>query len=369
MGDIMNFNKLSLEEKFGQMLLIGLDVYDINDEIVELIQKFKIGGVVLYRNNYTSIESMIEVINKLKKINCNNKIPLFIAIDQENGRVNRFPKDITRIYSPGKQSKTKNMKIINAVNDVTTYLLKSVGVNMNFAPDLDINRNDNKKAVGNRAYGENVEDVLKFGIPFMKKMQQNNIISVIKHFPGHGATNKDSHFVLPKIKDVRTLEENDMKVFESAIKEGADAIMIGHLVLKGYGLKPATLNKKIIDKYIKEKFKYNGLLITDDLRMNILKYIYGLKNSIKNSINAGNNLIMIKYKKGDISKIYNKLLKMVNCFDIDPELINDSAKKIFNLKKKHKLSDEELNPKLEINLINKKIEKINEAIDKSIEII
>jgi len=363
----MNFSKLSLEEKFGQMMLIGLDVYDINEEIIELIQKYKIGGVVLYKKNYTSIETMIDVINKLKKINEKNKIPLFIAIDQENGRVNRLPKDITRIYSPLKQTKTKNMKIINAVNELTSYLLSSTGINMNFAPVLDIVRSDKNKAIGNRSYGSNVEDVIKYALPFMKEMQNNNIIPVVKHFPGHGATNHDSHFVIPKIKDINTLEQEDIKVFESAIQEGADSIMVGHLILKGYGLKPATLNKKIIQKYLREKYKYNGLLITDDLRMNTLKYIYGLKKSVKQSIEAGNNVMMIKYKKGDIKRLYKDLYKMVSEFEIDPELVNNSAKKIVAIKKKYKVTNELINPELKVNLINNKINKINSAIEKTLQ--
>ena len=362
----MNFNKLSLEEKFGQMILIGLDIYDINDEIIELIQKYKIGGVVLYKKNYTSIETMIEVVNKLKKINEINKIPLFISIDQENGRVNRFPKDIARISSAAKQAKTKNMKVINAVNELTTYLLSAVGINMNFAPDLDIVRSDKNKAIGNRSYGTNIEDVIKYGLPFMKQMQKNNIISVVKHFPGHGATNKDSHFVIPKIKDIKALENEDIKVFENAIKEGADAIMVGHLILKGYGLKPATINKKIIDDYITKKYKYKGLLVTDDLRMNTLRYIYGLKRSIQKSIEAGHNVLMIKYKKGDASKLYKKLLEMVKFCEIDPELINESAKKIVTIKKKYKLTNEPINSKLNIELINNKIKKINSVIDKDL---
>ena len=201
----MNFKKLNLEEKFGQMIILGLDVYDINEEIIEIIKKYKIGGVILYKKNYTSIETMIAVINKLKTLNKDNKIPLFISIDQENGRVNRLPKDINRIYSANKQAKTKNIKIVNACNELTGYLLKQVGVNMNFAPTLDIVRNDKNKAIGNRSYGDNCKDVLEYGLPFMQTLKENKIISVIKHFPGHGATNKDSHIVLPKIKNIEKL--------------------------------------------------------------------------------------------------------------------------------------------------------------------
>lgn len=351
--------KLSLTDKFGQMFLLGLDVYDLNDEIIKIIQEFHIGGVVLYKKNYTSMETMLNFINKLKEINKNN-IPLFIAIDQENGRVNRFPKDVERMYNASKQASSKDMKVINEVNKITTYLLKSVGVNMNFAPVLDICRNGNNKAIGNRSYGSNVKDVLTYSLPFMKEMQKNNIVAVCKHFPGHGATNKDSHFVIPKINDIATLEKEDIKVFNESIKYGADAIMVGHLVLKGYGRKPASINKDIIDKYLN---KFNGLIVTDDIRMSALRLFRSVRKNVKRSIEAGNNLIMIKYQKGDI-KLYRKLFKMVKNYEIDIECINRSINKVLKFKEKYQINNNIISNKLDVNKINDRIKLVNEYIDK-----
>jgi len=362
----MNFNKMSFEDKFGQMIMLGLDIYEINDEVIKLIEKYKIGGVVLYKKNYTSIETMINVINKLKKINRENKIPLFIAIDQENGRVNRLPKDINRIYSAYKQGKSKNIKLVNSVNELTTYILNSVGINMNFAPVLDITRDEMRKVIGNRSYGKTKEDVIKYGLPFMKCLQENNIVSVVKHFPGHGITNKDRHLSFHKISEIEELEKNDLIPFEYAIKNNADAIMVGHMKIKGYGLMPATLNKKIINEMLINKYSYKGLIVTDDIRMGLFNHIYGIKKSIIKAVCAGNDIIMVKYKRGDILRIYKDLYKMVRNYEIDIERINNSAKKIVNMKKKYKINDSEINCKLEIDLINKRIKKINELIDKEI---
>jgi len=361
----MNLNKKTFEEKFGQMLLLGLDVYEINDEIVKLIEKYKIGGVVLYRKNYTSIETMIEVVNKLKKINRGNKLPLFIAVDQENGKVNRFPKDIVRIYSPYKQGKTGNMKIINSVNEITTYLLKSIGINMNFAPVLDINRDNKNKIISSRSYGSNREEIIKYGVPFMKCMQENGIISVVKHFPGHGATDKDSRFGMPWLDSLKDLEKEDMYPFEYAIKNNCDAIMTGHLRIKGYGLKPVTYNKKIIEQCLIEKYAYKGLIVTDDLRMGIMRF-FNLKKRIVKSVEAGNDIIMVKYKKGDIERIYKDLYKMVRDYEIDIEKINNAYKKIVSIKKKYNINDNLISANLELELINKRIKKINDAIDKEL---
>ncbi len=362
-GDKMSLNKLSFSDKFGQMLIIGLDIYEINDEVIKLIEKYKIGGVILYRKNYTSIETMVNVINKLKKINRGNKIPLFIAIDQENGKVNRLPKEIVRIKSPYKQGMVENIKVINSINDITTYILKSVGVNMNFAPVLDINRDFKNKVIGSRSYGKDVDSVVKYGIPFMKCMKENNIVSVIKHFPGHGATTKDSRISKPWLNNISLLEKEDMKPFEVAIENGCDAIMTGHLRIKGYGLKPVTYNKRILEECLINK--YNGLIVTDDLRMGIMRFT-NMKKKIIKCVEAGNNLILVKYKKGDISRIYRDLYKMVDNYEIDIEKIDNSYKKIVNIKKKYDINDSEINVDLNIKLINDRIRKINDIIDKEL---
>ena len=356
----MNFNKLSLEEKFGQMILLGLDTYNINEEIITLIKEYKIGGIVLYKKNYTSLDSMVTLINKLKEYNADN-IPLFITIDQENGRVNRLPKDVLRMYSALTQAKTNNLSLSLAVDDITSYILKLTGVNMNFAPVLDIVRSEKNKVIGNRSYGDSKKKVLEYALPYMKSLQKNNIVSVVKHFPSHGLANKDSHIFIPKIKDVKTLK-NDIKVYEEAIKNGADAIMVGHLRVKGYGLLPATLNKKILDEMLIKKYNYDGLIITDDLRMNFIKGIYGIKRGIKKSINAGCTMFMLKYKSGDSRRIYKKLLKMVKLCEIDPEIINNNAKKIIQYKKKYKVNNDLLNPKINIDSINEKIKELNDMI-------
>lgn len=352
---------MNIKEKFGQMIMLGLDVETINDEIISLIKDYKIGGVVLYKKNYHDITSMIELINKLKEINTTN-IPLFIAIDQENGRVNRFPSEIERIYSPGKQTKTSNIEIINECNNITAEILNNVGINMNLAPVLDINY-DNSKIIGNRSYGQTKEEVIKYIVPCIKNYQSKGIIPVIKHFPGHGLTNEDSHYLIPAISNISKMEE-DLVIYDEAIKNNCDAIMIGHLKVKGYGKEPASINKKIIRKYLIDKYNYQGLIITDDLRMNIMQYIYGLKNMTNKSILAGSNILMIKYKPNDIKKLYNKLYKMIDKGIINNNLIEENYNTIIKIKEKYKLNNNTISNKLDIDNINKRIIKVNKEIEK-----
>ena len=349
---------MNIKDKFMQMIMIGMDIDKFNDEVIKLIRDYKIGGVVLYKKNYNSIDEMQKLINKLKDINKNN-IPLFIAIDQENGRVNRIPDEIERIYSVGKQASTKNDDIIHKCNKITSNILRDVGVNMNLAPVLDINY-DNSKIIGNRSYGSSASEDATIS---MNDYKEEGIIPVVKHFPGHGLVNTDSHYLMPVISDTKKMED-DLVIYDSLIKSGCDALMVGHLKVSGYGSEPATFNKNIIKKYLIDRYNYQGLIITDDLRMNTMKYIYGIKNMVNKSIQAGSNILMIKYKRGDTRKLYKDLYKMIDKGKIDNKLIEDSYEKIIKIKKKYNISNEIINDNLDIDKINEEIRRVNGEIDK-----
>lgn len=351
---------MNIKDKFMQMIMIGMDIDKFNDEVIKLIRDYKIGGVVLYKKNYNSIDEMQKLINKLKDTNKNNT-PLFIAIDQENGRVNRIPDEIERIYSVGKQASTKNDDIIHKCNKITSNILRDVGVNMNLAPVVDINY-DNSKIIGNRSYGSSASEVIRYATISMNDYKEEGIIPVVKHFPGHGLVNTDSHYLMPVISDTKKMED-DLLVYDSLIKSGCDALMVGHLKVSGYGSEPATFNKNIIKKYLIDRYNYQGLIITDDLRMNTMKYIYGIKNMVNKSIQAGSNILMIKYKRGDTRKLYKDLYKMVDKGKIDNKLIEDSYNKIINIKNKYKISNDKNDVVIDIDKINKEIRCVNKEID------
>lgn len=343
--------------RFGQMIILGLDLEELNDEVVSLIRDYKIGGVIIYKKSYHTVDDMITYINRLKKINESN-IPLFIAIDQENGRVNRFPPEIKRMASALKIAKGKNLEMGLKSYEITASLLSSIGVNMNFAPVLDINRGSDDSIIGDRGYGNSYQEVVKYGLPFMKKLTDKGIISVVKHFPGHGLSNVNSHYAIPKINEIDLMEKEDLQVFGRAIEDGCEALMVGHLRVKGCGFKPATINRFIIHKYLIDRYNYQGLIITDDLRMNLLRTIYGMKRVIKYSIMAGNNLLVIKYHKGD-TKLYDKIFKMIESGEIKRELIDGSYNKIRLIKEKYGISNEMVDNKIDILEVNRMIDGLS----------
>jgi beta-N-acetylhexosaminidase len=357
----MTAENLTLEEKIGQMMIIPINETEITKKTIEMIQKYKIGGFILYRKNYNSYNEMLEIVNKLKSINQNNKIPLFISMDQEGGRVYRLPPDINRIKNAKTFAETKDLDLIADSGSIMAKILKKTGINMNYSPVLDIRRFDDNDIIGDRSYGNNAEDVSNYGIEVMKGIQKEGVISVVKHFPGHGATNTDSHFKIPIIKEkIDVLEKEDIKPFINAIKNNADAIMIGHLIVEDIDNKyPASLSYKVIQEYLKDKYGYNGLIISDDIKMLSIKLHYSLKNTIIRAINSGNNVILIGYSYPKIKKIIKIILKEIKKVKIDINKIDESVNKIIQIKEKYNITDAKANG-MDINEINKQINKINE---------
>lgn len=356
---MINIDELSMEEKFGQLFLIGLEEKHITNETRIMIEKYKIGGFILYKRNYTNYKEMLDIINELKRINQKNRVPLLIAIDQEGGRVNRMPKEFLNLKSPKDLVLNKNVKLIQDCIDVTSRMLLETGINMNIAPVLDIQRFKDNHPIGNRCYGKSKKDVCKYGVEAMLQMKKNNLISVIKHYPGHGATKIDSHHGLPIVaRKIEKIENDDVIPFKKAIQDGADCVMVGHLIIKDIDkFFPVSLSKKIINKYLREKLKFNGVVITDDIKMQAISLFYGSKNATKRALIVGNDMVMMRlgYKKE--KRIIKKLLKNKKIIN----LINEKAERVINLKNKYNINDNEVKG-CNIEEINYEINRLNNLI-------
>ncbi len=356
---------LSLEEKIGQMIIVGLNTETSVKNLEEIIGKYKVGGVLLYKRNYQdNYENMVKLVNRIRTLNQKNKIPMFISIDQEGGRVNRIPKEFKNLPAANALvKKSEGEDFVKCAGKITGEILHKLGINMDFAPVLDIKRFDNHHAIGDRAYSEKIEEVSKYGVEYMKALQENGVISVAKHFPGHGATKTDSHFHIPKIEEeIQVLEKEDMQPFEKAMKCKVDGILIGHLKIpKVTGSLPASMSKRFITKYIRKQYRYNGLIITDDVRMKGVKIRYGRNHAVKKAFLACNDMIILKYDK-DI-EVIDKIIKLVKEDKQKMKRVNKSVSRILKVKDQYNLNDE-LIEKDEpfITRINKKTEEIRQKV-------
>ena len=362
----VNIDKLTIQEKIGQMMIVGIDKNYITKRTKRLILDYKIGGVILYKKNFSSYDELINIIRELKKLNSVNKIPLFISIDQEGGRVSRLPKEFLKFPPAYKLAKTKDINLVKESAELTGKILRSSGINMNFSPVLDIKRFEDSHAIGDRSYGETKEDIIKYGIPVMEELKKQGIISVIKHFPGHGTTKKDTHFLLPTIDvPMEELEKEDMQVFEKAIEHGSDAILVGHLkVKKETGMYPASLSRKFIINNLRKKYRYKGLIISDDLKMKAVKIFYGPFLAIRKAFDAGNDIVIFRFNKLEERIAIKKILRLIKKNKIKECRINRSVKRILEIKQKYNIRDTEEIKNIDIEEANKQINKIrNKAIN------
>ena len=359
---MVNLSDLSIEEKLGQMMMVGFNGNQISDRVKELILNYKVGGFILYKKNFDSYEQMLQIIRELKKLNSRNKVPLFIAIDQEGGRVNRMPTEIKNLPSAYKIAQTGNIEVIKEAAKITGEMLYNSGINMDFAPVLDIKRFKSKHAIGDRCYGEKEEDVEKYGLETMKQITANHVISVIKHFPGHGLTDKDTHLFLPVVKkSMEEIEKEDILPFKKAIEQGTDAIMVGHLIIKAMSKTlPASLSRKFIGKYIRKKLRFNGLVITDDLKMKAIKFVYGYKLAIRQAFISGSDIVMFRFDYKDEKSAIKQAYKMAKNGQIKECRVNRSVRRILKIKEKYAVSDTREFNGINTIEINERIQKIRD---------
>ena len=347
---------LSMNEKIGQRFMFGINGENI-DCVIKLIKEFSIGGVVLYKKNYQSYNDMIDVIHRILDANKNNKVPLFIAIDQEGGRVNRMPSDVHVLKNIYDMSKRDYGLVINNAK-VTGKMLNNMGINMNLAPVMDINDDSRSKVLLQRCFYGDGDNVSKLGIAYMNELKDNKVIPVVKHFPGHGASKFDSHITVPYVFNYQNVLNKHMLPFDDAIKAGASVVMVGHLVVRKLtGGLPASISDLFIKKYLRGKMGFDGLVMTDELNMlrrNILyKFVY-----LKKALISDSDMLLIKINNyHDGCKIINKYKKIILNNHEYADKLDNNVRRITLLKKKYKLDD-----KLEIGKI--KIEEINEEIDK-----
>lgn len=337
-----NIKDMSLKEKIGQMLIIDYtkDTYDTN--LDRIIKTVKPGGFILISDNIKYYDNTISLVKSLKQ---NSNIPMIIAIDEEGGRVQRtiLLKDtpVTNVPSMYELGKTNNQLLAYQVGVILAKKVKTLGVNLDFAPVLDIYSNKNNKVIGDRSLSEDKNIVTNLSISIQKGLEDNNVNTCIKHFPGHGDTETDSHFDIPIInKTYEELLDNELYPFIKSIENGSKMVMVGHIALPKITTSnvPASLSKEIITNILKNKLNFKGLVITDALNMKALTNNYTEKEIYINAINAGVDLLLMPRNPENAVKYIEEAIKE-NKISINQ--IDASVEKILNYKEKY-LKEEHL---------------------------
>lgn len=349
-------SNMSLAEKVGQLVISGFYGTTLDENILKLIKENKISGVILFNRNVKDSNTLLSLNNSLKESNKNNKLPLFISVDEEGDSVTRMPKDIKRLPTNKYIGSLNNKDLSYKVGEILGEQLSYFGFNMNFAPVLDINSNPNNPVIGDRSFGNNKDIVANLGTSTMKGIQSKNIISVVKHFPGHGDTSVDSHVNLPVVNyDINRLNSFEFVPFKTAIQNRADAVMVGHILLPKIDNKyPSSMSYEIVTNILRKDLGFNGLVVSDDMTMAAITENYSIEEAAVKSINAGVDLLLVCQKYENTENVLKALKEAVLNGTISKERLDNALYNIISIKKKYLLNKE---PKsdITINTINEKI--------------
>lgn len=346
---------MSLDEKIGQMIMAGVEGTIPTKQTTNLIEDYKVGGVIFFSKNFTSYRQSIDLVNGIKRINSINKIPLLLSVDQEGGRVTRLP-GLEKLPTNKDIGLQNNVELSSQIGTILAQELEAYGLNMNYAPVVDVNSNPKNPVIGDRSFGDNPALVSKLGIQTMKAMQDEHIIPVIKHFPGHGDTEADSHLELPRIdKSLKELHEIELVPFIDAIEEGADVVMVAHILFDKLDSKyPSSMSKPIITDLLRKELNFDGVVITDDMMMKAIAGNYGIGEAAVQSVKAGSDIILISGEYEDIVSTIKALKSAVENGEISNERIDDSVKRILSLKDKYDINHHQIE--------YQDIQKINDQI-------
>jgi len=331
-------NKNPLKIKIGQMIMVGFRGLEltssnpIRDDIIDL----HIGGVVLYDRDipdglsYRNIESPEQLRNLISSIQNIAETPLFVAIDQEGGWVNRlkvqygFPLTVTQQYLGELNDPDSTRFYANR----TAATLKDLGINLNLAPVVDLNINPNSPAIGHyeRSFSADPDIVISNALIVIEEHHGQNIYTTLKHYPGHGSSTTDSHLGFTDVTD--TWQHIELEPFAAIIDSGkCDVIMAAHIFNQNLDpIYPATLSENTVTDILRDSLDWGGLIISDDMQMSAISDNYGLETAIELAINAGVDILLFSN----------------NSTTFDPEIAHKAIEIIYQLVQDGKISEERI---------------------------
>ncbi len=361
--------EMTLEQKVSQMIMPSIrywgqgdaaePVTELNPELKEAIQKDQFGGIILFAQNTQETEQTVRLVQEVQEANASGeaKSALFIAIDQEGGKVSRL-EDGTQMPGNMALGATGDPAMAKEAATVIGEELASLGINVNFAPVVDVNNNPANPVIGVRSFSDDAQVVAAFGKEYMAGLCEQKVIPALKHFPGHGDTDTDSHTGLPSIdKSVEELKSKEWIPYQECLQD-ADMVMTAHIeypqiekevyVSKETGQEitlPATLSKTMITDILRGQLGYDGVVVTDSLEMGAIAKHFDRTDVARYVILSGANLLLMPFDMVDEAGIddakayVESIVKMVEDGEIPKERIDDSVKRLLTVKQKYGLLD------------------------------
>lgn len=318
------YGNLSQDEKLGQLFIIAL--YTNKDEthvnfVRNLVEKERIGGLILMQDDAAK---EIDLVNEFQK---KSKVPLMIGMDAEWGLFQRiaaahkFPWAMTL-------GAIQDKGLIYEMTSQIAADCKRMGINWDFAPVVDVNTNPNNPIIGNRSFGSEVNNVVKSATAYFEGLQDHNVLAAMKHFPGHGDADTDSHLDLPAINgNLSRLNSIELAPFKALAHKGIGGVMVAHLYVPALETKkiPASLSYEIVTKLLKEKIGYKGLIITDALNMGAVAKRYKPGEVDEMAFKAGNDILLFSDGVVEAKKL---IQQAIDNGEVSQDRLEESVKKI-----------------------------------------
>ncbi len=362
--------QMTLEQKVGQMIMPdfrlwnGVNHTQLAPEVGRIIDRFDLGGVILFAENVSETEQTTKLVHDLQKVveqDPSNDIPLFVTIDQEGGIVTRLG---TGTNLPGNMAlgATRSPAYAEAAGGIIGSELHALGINVNFGPVLDVNNNPGNPVIGVRSFSSDPNLVGELGSAMTQGIQQQGVAATAKHFPGHGDTAVDSHYGLPVVdKSLAELKQLELIPFKRAIDEGIDMVMTGHIGMpqiedevveskQGTFPLPATLSDDVITGVLRNELGYQGLVVTDALNMQAIADNFTESEAVIKTFKAGVDIALmptILRSANDVTKlesIFDDVIEAVESGDLKEADIDRSVERILTLKATRGIWKETIDP-------------------------
>lgn len=314
-----SFSELTLKQKVGQLFITFFHGKKLTPKLKKHFKNSHIGNVILYKwaNDLTDRQQISELTTSLTThLTSINGLPPFISIDQEGGRVTRLKDEFGHFPSAETIGSAGDPLQAYLAGKKIGNLLSSLNINLNFAPVVDVNSNPNNPVIGDRAFSSDPKQVVLFGRQMIQGMKEEGVLTTLKHFPGHGDTEVDSHRALPIMnKSINELEAVEFFPFKELCQE-ADCVMTAHIILSAISNEPATFSAPLIQDLLRKKWDFQGLIITDSLTM-------GAITADSKTINEAANRIFQAAKKAFLAGCDLLLIGRVEQDALETDPIND----------------------------------------------
>ena len=334
------------------MIVSGFEGTTLNARTEELIVQQGIGGLVLFEHNYKNPDQLLKLTNDLQSLIADHAEipPLFISVDQEGGRVARLGKPFTQFPPMSCLGQANSDELAYRFGLAMGKELRAVGINMDYAPVLDVHSNPENPIIGLRALDTDPAKVARLGAELIRGFYDAGVIPVGKHFPGHGDTSQDSHLTLPQVERAReSLEKSELIPFIHAIQQGLEVIMTAHVVYPAWDARqPATFSRSILNDVLRNSLQFEGLIISDDLDMQAIDE--KLESIPELGTRAGVDLFLICHDLEKVCTLQDSMIRDIETARIPRTTIKQSLGRIFKVKKKlHIPGDDNSNLK---NILN-----------------